>query len=215
MKNVLYLFIFSFALTACSSNTATVQPIQPASISADATMLTFLGANVLHVMHPDIQNWFMESSQLCADGIILNTTLPCDEIGETLVFTNVRNTSDGRALSFTIQSTALVPDTAVGVFTIGNNSVTMLTNYYLGNQILSASPNGVYIAVQKDCFEARCGIDIFNVQQKDTVVRLNHVEYADQRQYTVAIQRWLTDNSVEYALRDDQSTVVETNVARW
>ncbi len=204
----------STPITTNTPSSSTVENTQPTnasvsdtpSLSADKKSVSVDGKVLLSVNNDTISNWFKTESQLC-DGYNLTSTpdrkMFCENktsFENQTKFASIVVSPDKMKIGFTIESDTLSPDKVVGIFSRSTNKVTLLTNYYLGNQFISFSPNGVNFVYQGGCFEGMCGLFINNSETLASKASLNNPEFADSRSQNSTFVRWISDNQVEYKL---------------
>lgn len=166
------------------------------------------GQTLLEISNDVIFNFFKNESGLCDESNIDSTPerrMFCED-KETFKsmtrFASIVISPNRTEIGFTIESDALTPDKVVGFLdTTGtNNKVSFLTNYYIGNDFISFSPNGKYFVYQGNCWEAMCGLYFKDSATLTEQLSLNNPEYLDERTKDAEFVRWITNNKVEYKL---------------
>ncbi len=153
--------------------------------------------------------WFKTESQLCDQSNRGNTSdredfCTNEKTFENLTrFSSIQVSPNKRSIGFNIETDTLSPDIVSGVFSLPNNQINFLTNFYLGNEFLSFSPDSSYFIYQGSCFEAHCGLFVRDANTLDIVASINNPESADMREYNASFVRWITDNYIEYKLGDE------------
>ncbi|MCH8518706.1 hypothetical protein LAT59_03010 [Candidatus Gracilibacteria bacterium] len=160
-----------------------------------------LGINDIRLM-----NMFREESQLC-DEFNIESSMEWREFCEDrevfvsqTSFASIDISPDNTKVGFTLESDVLIPDTLVGFFSLSDNEINFLSNYYLGNEFISFSPNGAYFIYRGFCWEAKCGLSVRDSETLEEVGSINNPEYIDMRQEDVQFLRWISDNEIEYEL---------------
>lgn len=198
--------------TTTSKNTARITP--PAdtplsgapSLSTDKKSLVADSEILLAIDNDTIFNWFKTESQLCDEYNLTSTPdrkTFCENkstFKEQTRFASVAISPDEMKIGFTIESNTLSPDKVAGIFLRSTNKVTLLTNYYLGNEFISFSPSGTNFIYQGGCFEGMCGLFIKSSETLANKASLNNPEYADSRIQNTSFVRWISDNQVEYKI---------------
>lgn len=172
------------------------------SLSADKKSIVVDSNVLISIDNDTIFNWFKTESQLC-DEYNITRTADRKSFCENKVsfknltkFASITVSSDEMKIGFTIESDTLSPDKVAGIFLLSSNKVHLLTDYYLGNEFISFSPNGKYFVYQGGCWEGLCGLFIKESETLTEKASLNNPEYADAKSSI----RWLSDNEVEYKL---------------
>ncbi len=119
-------------------------------------------------------------------------------------FSKIVSSPTNGAIGFVIETDELTPDTVTGVYFPQNTTykVHLLTNYYLGNDFISFSPNGSRFVYKEGCFEAVCG---FTIKETNTLKTIRHFGDAEIEPSNVFI-RWISDSSIEYKVGTDLKT---------
>lgn len=177
-----------------------------AALASDSRSVLLGGRPVLTIDDDQIVQWFRSKSQLC-DARNIGSTPDrrqfCTDVGtfrSKTRFASVAASPDGTVIGFTIESDALTPDTAAGIFFRSSGSVTFLTGYYLGNRFLSFSPGGAHFAYQGDCFEAKCGLYVRDSGTLAEKLRVNGPAAGTERTQNATFVRWISDHEIEYTL---------------
>lgn len=176
------------------------------SLSVDKKGVVVDGKVLLSIDNDTVFNWFKTESLLC-DGYNLTSTpdrkMFCENktsFKNQTKFASIAVSPDKMKVGFTIESDTLSPDKVVGIFNRPANKVTLLTNYYLGNEFISFSPSGTNFVYQGGCFEGMCGLFIKNSETLTNKASLNNPEFADARGQSASFVRWISDNKLEYKL---------------
>lgn len=151
---------------------------------------------------------FFKNIDLCDQNNIESRVQFCtnkEEFKKQTFFKEIFFTKDNDAIGFTVESDTLLPDSAVGIYV--NGSTKMLTNYYLGNEFLGFSVEGKYFAVQNKCFEAKCGIDIYDVDTLNIVQKINDTTSLDARDKDVIFISWEEGNILRYKLGEEDLSI--------
>ena len=179
------------------------------SLSGDSKSIVADGKVLLVIDDDAIFNFFKtKKSGLCDEYNI--TTTPdrkmfCENkaiFKSKTRFTSIVSSPDNTKIGFTIESDALSPDKVAGIFypSRSTDKMRFLTNYYLGNEFISFSPNGVNFVYRGSCWEGKCGLSIKDSGTLAEKINFNNPEYADLRSMNSEFIRWLSDNEVEYKL---------------
>lgn len=183
--------------------------INPA-LSEDSKAIRSNGNVLLTIDHDSIFRFFQNESQLCdAANINSKRELFCENktaFKEMTRFDSIVVSPDKKSIVFTIKSDVLSPDTVVGIFypfRSGDN-IYFLTNYYLGNQFISFSPNGSYFIYKGNCWEAMCGLYIKETETLTEALNINDPEYIDLRTQDAEFIRWVSENTIEYQIGSDR-----------
>lgn len=199
------------AQTQTQAQTQTSAPASLAtpSLAGDHKSIIANGKTLLAIDNDAIFNFFKTKSQLCSEYNI--TTTPdrkmfCENkaaFKKETRFASIIVSPDKTKIGFSIESDTLSPDKVAGIFypyrTI--NTMSFLTNYYIGNTFISFSPNGTYFVYQGSCFEGMCGLFIKNSETLATKIDFNNSkEGLDARVTTSEFVQWISDNKVEYKL---------------
>lgn len=178
------------------------------SLSGDRKSIV-AGGQVLLVIDDDaIVNFFKTKSGLC-DEYNMTTTpdrrLFCENkaiFKSKTRFTSILSSSDNTKIGFAIESNTLSPDKVVGMFypSRSTDKIRFLTNYYLGNEFISFSPNGTHFVYRGSCWEAMCGLFVKDSETLAEKINLNNPEYVDVRNVDAEFVKWISDNEVEYKL---------------
>lgn len=168
------------------------------SISADEKIL-------LSIDNDTIFNWFKTESQLC-DSYNINTTTDRKSFCENKSsfkhltrFSSIVVSPDKTKVGFTIESDTLSPDTVVGFFNRATNNVSLLTDYYLGNEFISFSPNGTNFVYRGGCFEAVC---VFYIKNSETLKdKIDFIPQEAEMQGNYVFVKWLSDNQYKIDIK--------------
>ncbi len=177
------------------------------TLSGDKKSIISNGKALLSVDDDYIFNWFKNESQLCDSPNI--ETAPdrrsfCQDkvyFKKLTHFSSISISPNKEKIGFTIVSDTLSPDSVVGIFSKNANTVNILTNYYLGNEFISFSPDGNSFVYKGGCWEAIC---VFYIKDSETMKdKIDFIpKYEDMRGNYVFI-RWLSKNSFEYKVGDE------------
>ncbi len=191
--------------------TPTPTPVSSATptLSADRKSIVANGKVLLAIDDDAIFNFFKTESQLC-DGYNLTSTpdrkMFCENKatfkGKTR-FTSIVSSPDKMKIGFTIESDTLSPDKVAGIFypSRSTNKVHFLTNYYLGNEFISFSPNGTNFVYVGGCFEGYCGLSVKNSEALADKVSFGGGDSDKGVKYTFV--RWISDKEIEYKAGDE------------
>lgn len=173
-------------------------------LSVDKKSVMDGDVEILSIEHDTIFNWFKTSSQLCDEANITSTPDRksfCenkDEFKNQTRFASLIVSPNNNTIGFTIETDTLSPDTVVGIFSPTEKVVTLLGNYYLGNEFISFSPSGANFAYYSDCLGGMCALYIKNSKTLVEKITLSDAEYADARMNNVMLVKWISDNEIEY-----------------
>ncbi len=194
-----------YFLSVTIKNPPAAVPVTP-FLSTDKKSISTDSKILLVIDNDTIFNWFKTKSQLC-DGYNLTSSpdrkMFCENktsFKSQTRFTSIVISPDKMKIGFTIESDTLSPDKVVGVFSLSTNSVNLLGSYYLGNEFISFSPNGINFVYKGDCFEGMCGLYVKNSETLTDKTSLSDSEFADARTRTATFVKWLSDNEIEYKL---------------
>lgn len=161
---------------------------------------------VLSIENDQIYSWFKTKSGLCDEyslSSIPERKLFCKDINYFKSKTNFKNliqSNNGNSTGFTIQSEILTPDTVVGIWNKNTNQVSLLTNYYLGNEFISFSPDGTKFVYKGSCWEGLCALFVVNVNTLEKIADINNPEYADYKSENANFIEWISNNQIKYSL---------------
>ncbi len=181
------------------------------SISSDKKNILIDGKVMLSVDDDVIFAWFKSDKSYLCDAGNINTApdrkMFCTDkatFRNEVRFRSIVASPDGKKIGFTIETDTL-PDTVVGIFYPSKTSskVSILSNYYLGNEFISFSPTGVNLVYKGGCFEGNCAFFIKNSEILADQPLTFIPQYADARG-NYEFVKWLSDRSIEYKL-DGQS----------
>lgn len=183
---------------------STAQSHSGPTLSVDKKSINDDRKVLLSIDNDTIFNWFKTKSQLCNSHNIDTTADRKAFCENNLSFKNLTRFSsivvspDKTKIGFTIESDTLSPDTVVGFFNRTTNNVSLLTNYYLGNEFINFSPNSTSFAYRGGCWEAKCA---FYVKDSETLKdRIDFIpQEADTRGNYVFV-KWLSDNQFQYKI---------------
>jgi uncharacterized membrane protein (UPF0127 family) len=161
---------------------------------------------LLAIDNDTIFNWFQTESQLCD---VYNIASVSDRekfckdqsfFREQTRFSSIVVSPDKDKIGFTIESDTLSPDKVVGIFLSFNNRVVLLTNYYLGNEFISFSPNGKNFVYKGGCFEGMCGLFVNDSETLINKTSINNPDFVDARKQNADFVGWISDNELEYKI---------------
>ncbi|EKE06846.1 MAG: hypothetical protein ACD_18C00258G0002 [uncultured bacterium] len=110
-------------------------------------------------------------------------------------------------IGFSIESDTLTPDKVVGIFLTTDNKVQLLSNYYLGNEFISFSPQSTYFVYKGICWEGLCGLFVKDANTLEDKISLNNPEFLDMRTVDANFINWITDNKISYKLGTETKEV--------
>ena len=177
------------------------------SLSADRKSIVANGKVLLVIDDDAIFNFFKTESQLCG-GYNLTSTPDRKTFCENKAtfksktrFTSIVSSPDKMKIGFTIESDTLSPDKVAGIFypSRSTNKVHFLTNYYLGNEFISFSPNGINFVYVGGCFEGYCGLSVKNSETLADKISFGGGDSGVK--YTFV--RWISDKEIEYKAGDE------------
>ncbi|MDQ5911868.1 MAG: hypothetical protein QG568_80 [Patescibacteria group bacterium] len=182
----------------------TLQSYSVPTLSTDKKSISADGKVLLSIDNDTVFNWFQTKSQLC-DSYNIDTTTDRKAFCENKSsfksltrFSSIAISPDKTKIGFTIESDTLSPDTVVGFFNRTTGNVSLLTNYYLGNEFIDFSPNSANFAYKGGCWEAICAFYI-----KDSETLKDKIDFipqeADMRGNYVFV-KWLSDNQFQYKI---------------
>jgi len=165
------------------------------------------------IEHPDIFLWFQDESSLC-DISNINTSPEREkfctnkDIFKTMSrFVDIQTTQNNLFTVFTIETDALAPDTVVGIQNRETDKVTMLTNYYLGNDFINLSPDESFFVYRTACFESKCGYGIYDLRSdfltsQSVITTFNIPEFLDAREENSIFVEWISNDTFNYKIGD-------------
>jgi hypothetical protein len=178
------------------------------SLSTDKQSILAGSEVVLTIDNDRIFDWFKRESQLCSEHNITSTStgkMFCENkatFKEMTRFTSIVPSPDNTKIGFTIESDRLSPDKAVGIYYFHPSLLTLrvnfLTNYYLGNEFISFSPDGTHLVYKDGCWEGLCGFSIKDSETLANKIGEWNTEYLDAREYNTTFVRWISDSKIEY-----------------
>ncbi|MFA7245325.1 MAG: hypothetical protein WC070_04070 [Candidatus Magasanikbacteria bacterium] len=176
------------------------------TLSADKKSIMENDKVLLKIDNETIFNWFKTKSQLC-EGYNL-TSAPDREkfctdqasFKSQTRFSSIVVSTDKTKVGFTIESDTLTPDEVVGIFLTSNNKLELLSNYYLGNEFISFSPENNYFVYKGNCWEGLCGLFVKDATTLKEKISLNNPEFLDMKSVDIDFIRWVTDTKIEYKL---------------
>ncbi|MES2224859.1 MAG: hypothetical protein V4478_02635 [Patescibacteria group bacterium] len=194
--------IFLSLRTKQAAAPATTVSPDRAVLSADQKSIA-IRSSMLEIDSPAIIAFLRDpKTGLCDAANIHNTptrTAFCSDtaaLRESIHFLSVASSPGGNAIAFTIATNELSPDTAIGMYFPKNTTykVHFLTNYYLGNAIISFSPSGTYFAYAGNCFEGVCSFAVVETNTLKTVREFSNPE----TQPASTFVRWIDNKTIEY-----------------
>ncbi|MFN3187956.1 MAG: hypothetical protein ACK42D_00200 [Candidatus Paceibacteria bacterium] len=211
---ILFLIIGYFAYLQYTNtpapNTVTPEevPSTPPQLSADGKSIIRDGSVILRITDDAIVSYFRdESTGLCDQSNISNTATReafCNNLSvfETSTsFIKIIPSATGNKIGFVVATDELAPDTALGIFYPQNTTykVHILSNYYLGNDVISFSPRDSYFVTKDGCFEGICGFTIYNAVTLEIIREFGNPETEPANTFLT----WLGDNRFEYSVGDE------------
>lgn len=192
-----------------TANGGDIAIIQETSFLVDEDKKSIIknGDVFLSVSDDRIFSWFKDKSGLCDEANSTTTETRKAFCSDKILFTEktnfvfVETSPDFETIAFILETDELVPDRVVGAIT-QDGKFAMLTSYYLGNEFLGFSPAGTYFVVKDTCFEARCGISVYDTKTLSLVQKVNDVP-GDERVYSVSFVGWTSDTTLSYRLGEE------------
>jgi len=176
-------------------------PVTPPTLSIDKKSILENESVLLEITHPTIVQFFRNpNTGMCDESNIRNTTTREAFCSDTTVFDqqtrfkSIAPSPDGTSVGFVIETDELAPDTAVGFFSKNTKVVSMLTNYYLGNEFGDFSPNGEAFVYKERCFENVCGFTVVDTESLSVLRTYANTETDP----THIFLRWVDDENIEY-----------------
>jgi hypothetical protein len=175
-------------------------------LSSDKKSIRTNGKVLLAIDDDVIFNFFKAKSQLCDEYNITTTAgrkIFCENktiFKNATSFKSIVVSPDGKKVGFAIESNALSPDTVVGIFYPNSitNKVNFLSDYYLGNEFISFSPNGKNFVYSGGCWEAICA---FYIKDAETLKdKINFIPPEVDKRGNYEFVRWISDDEIEYKL---------------
>jgi len=216
-KTIIILFFILLAATALyfvKSNSPKLSPViivddQTASttiLSADKKSIVVDGKVALSIDDELIFKFFKNESQLC-DSSNINSNpgrkMFCEDkvtFKNLTRFKSIVVSGDGKKVGLTIESDTLSPDTVVGIFYPNKtlDKVSMLSNYYLGNEFIIFSPNSINFVYRGGCWEAMCA---FYIKDSKTLEdKINFIPQEPDSHGNYEFVKWISDTEIEYKL---------------
>lgn len=221
---------FDGTSTTTASTTA-VQTYATPILSKDRKSILANDVVLLNIDDDAIFDFFKKQSQLCDKANIgSNATRKrfCEDravFKSMTTFTKIVRSHNNTKIGFTIESSALTPDTVAGLFYVDRaiqhistptasstatsgvagkdlKSIAILTNYYLGNEFISFSPASKYFVYRSNCFEDKCGLFIVETETLKKVYSFNSGP-GDNNTQVFKFIKWQTNNSFEYEVDGD------------
>ncbi len=188
------------------------KPISLPSLSEDGKSIVKGTEVLLRIEDPAIFSFFQKAETgMCDSSNITNTATRTAFCSNPLTFKQQAKfiklvpSASGNDFGFVIETAELSPDTVVGMFskTESGNKVTLLTNYYLGNDFISFSPSGSKFVYKERCWEAVCGFTI-----KDTATLRTMREFGNaETEPSTIFMRWIDDANIEYVVGDTLNAI--------
>ncbi len=178
------------------------------SLSADRKNIIVNGNSALAIDDNAIVDFFRKRF-LCTPENITSTPdrkMFCEDratLKKLTRFVSIVVSPDAQKVGFIIESDTLAPDTVIGIFypSRATDRVHFLTEYYLGNTLISFSPNSARLIRQSDCFEGLCGLIVNDAETLADQREINNPGLGtDGRSENAEFVRWVSDNEVEYTL---------------
>ncbi len=155
---------------------------------------------------------FFKNSDLCDEFNMMGVfgresfCMSVESFREQTSFKNVFSSLKNDVVGFTIESDTLAPDTVVGVYT-QEGGVKMLTNYYLGNEFLGFSADGKYFVYRGSCFEAKCGLYVYDANTLEIIEKINDTEYLDARMQNASFISWEGQSTLKYKIGEEEKEI--------
>jgi len=201
-----------------TTSTYTKEQTPPATettitLSSDKKSIMENDKVLLKIDHDTIFNWFKNDSQLC-EGYNLTSVIDREKFCRNLNsfksqtrFASIIVSPDKIKIGFSIESDTLTPDKVVGIFLTTDNTVKLLSNYYLGNEFISFSPQSTYFVYKGICWEGLCGLFVKDANTLEDKISLNNPEFLDMRTVDANFLNWITDNKISYKLGTETKEV--------
>jgi len=201
-----------------TTSTYTKEQTPPATettitLSSDKKSIMENDKVLLKIDHDTIFNWFKNDSQLC-EGYNLTSVIDREKFCRNLNsfksqtrFASIIVSPDKIKIGFSIESDTLTPDKVVGIFLTTDNTVKLLSNYYLGNEFISFSPQSTYFVYKGICWEGLCGLFVKDANTLEDKISLNNPEFLDMRTVDANFINWITDNKITYKLGTETKEV--------
>lgn len=192
---ITFIFVKNFAIKNNINSSLKIP-----QLSLDKKDIVVNDEDLLSVDNNIIFNWFKKESQLC-DEYNINSNPDrkkfCEDkefFRSITRFDSINVSPDGMEIGFSIESDTLSPDKVVGIYSIAESNLKILTNYYLGNEFISFSPDGKNFVYKSYCFENNCG---FTIKDSNTLIdKISFGNNPDDSDYSFV--RWNSDNNIEY-----------------
>ena len=201
-----------------TTSTYTKEQTPPATettitLSSDKKSIMENDKVLLKIDNDTIFNWFKNDSQLC-EGYNLTSVIDREKFCRNLNsfksqtrFASIIVSPDKIKIGFSIESDTLTPDKVVGIFLTTDNTVKLLSNYYLGNEFISFSPQSTYFVYKGICWEGLCGLFVKDANTLEDKISLNNPEFLDMRTVDANFINWITDNKITYKLGTETKEV--------
>jgi len=201
-----------------TTSTYTKEQTPPATettitLSSDKKSIMENDKVLLKIDHDTIFNWFKNDSQLCEGYNLTSVTdrekfcTDKNSFKSQTRFTSIIVSPDKMKIGFSIESDTLTPDKVVGIFLTTDNKVQLLSNYYLGNEFISFSPQSTYFVYKGICWEGLCGLFVKDANTLEDKISLNNPEFLDMRTVDANFINWITDNKITYKLGTETKEV--------
>lgn len=186
--------------------TETHEPIL--SLSTDARAILSNQEIILDTKNEAIFNYFKNSflcdeSNINSDSERPNFCQNQEFLAGKTTFANFYLSPDKQKIIFVVTSEILTPDQALGIYYLDSGKITIFSDYYIGNEFISFSPNGDYFIYKGGCFEATCALNIIDTNSLNLVASLSDSQYPDARVRDVFFNRFISANELEYSLGDE------------
>jgi len=183
------------------------------TLSSDKKSIMENDKVLLKIDHDTIFNWFKNDSQLCEGYNLTSVTdrekfcTNKDSFKSQTRFASITISPDKMKIGFSIESDTLTPDKVVGIFLTTDNKVQLLSNYYLGNEFISFSPQSTYFVYKGICWEGLCGLFVKDANTLEDKISLNNPEFLDMRTVDADFVNWITNNKISYKLGTETKEV--------
>lgn len=176
------------------------------SLSPDQKEILRDSTILLSIDNDQIFEFFQQESNLCDEYNISTSPerkLFCEDKTTFLQLTRFRSivlSPDAKMVGFTIESDVLEPDSMVGIFypDKNENQLSILTNYAIGNEFLSFSPDNLHFVYKSACFEGNCSLFVLESNNLNQKIVIN--EPTDEKNADANFIQWLSNNELEYSL---------------
>lgn len=169
---------------------------------------------LLSVNHQDIMNYFKTDGQLCDAYYLSNPERKafCTDkniFKQKTTFNAIEISADQAVVGFSITAQVMSPDAVVGIFYPKryNQTVHLISKYYLGNEFLSFAPDGKHFIYQHNCWEGFCGLTIKNTATLQTVLDINNPESVDERKEKAVFKKWIDNQTISYLIDGEPAKI--------